>query len=235
MGNFSTYGMAGIGIASALGFIFALTVLNTTNPLGTPQGDTELTQRQPETQPGAPSSFFIEQEKTQDRAARLSDDQSPGAGGDNSQQEMALMQQEPAELRPRLSSLYAVDGTNGQVIGEVVPGMQFVIGKPIFIQADFINLNGSDIIDHTIILSLVRNDTGQEPEQAENGTRLFEHAANFRGDIRANGNVELELYWNPDIEGKYVLLLVSLTANDLSDPDAVQPVRSIPINAIKGK
>src|SRR5688572_20676215 len=170
MGNFSTYGMAGIGIAAAMGFIFALTVLNTTNPLDTPQGETELTQREPETQPSAPSSFFIEQEKAQDRAARLSEDQSPEAGADSSQQEMTLMQRESAELRPRLSSLNAVDGTNGKVIGEVVPGMQFVIGKPIFIQADFVNPNDAEIIDHSIILSIVRNDTREGAERGENST-----------------------------------------------------------------
>jgi hypothetical protein len=63
-GKYSTYGMAGVGIAAAIGFVFALTVLNSNNnnPINTGTDNPEVAQRL-ETQPNEASSFFFEQQQ----------------------------------------------------------------------------------------------------------------------------------------------------------------------------
>jgi hypothetical protein len=64
VGKYSTYGMAGVGIAAAIGFVFALTVLNSNNnnPINTGTDNPEVAQRL-ETQPNEASSFFFEQQE----------------------------------------------------------------------------------------------------------------------------------------------------------------------------
>lgn len=238
MARYSTYGMAGIGIAAAIGFIFALTILNANVPLDVSQNDNpQLAQRQVETQPSAPSSFFIEQEtpaaaqQEEDGAALFSKEQSSDTEADLQQGETAMLQQESAvDLQPTLSSLTAVNGTSGQVMGEVESGMVFAVGEPAFIRAHFINPTDGEIIDHTIVLSLARNGS-EDASQSDTRALSYESAANFRGDIGAGGNVELELYWNPDSEGEYVLFVQSLTPANLSEPGATEPLLSIAIKA----
>lgn len=235
--RYSTYGMAGIGIAAAIGVMFALSILNANVPLDMPQNDNpQLAQRQVETQPSAPSSFFIEQEtpaavQEEDGAALFSKEQSADTEEDLQQGEMAMLQQEPAtDLQPTLSSLTAVNGTSGQVMGEVESGMVFAVGEPAFIRAHFINPTDSEIIDHMIVLSLARNGS-EDASQSDTRALSYESAANFRGDTGASGNVELELYWNPDSEGEYVLFILSLTPASLSEPGATEPLLSVAIRA----
>jgi hypothetical protein len=64
VGKYSTYGMAGVGIAAAIGFVFALTVLNSNNnnPINTGTDNPEVAQRLG-TQPNEASSFFFEQQQ----------------------------------------------------------------------------------------------------------------------------------------------------------------------------
>jgi hypothetical protein len=70
VGKYSTYGMAGVGIAAAIGFVFALTVLNSNNnnPINTGTDNPEVAQRL-ETQPNEASSFFFEQQQEQEPIA----------------------------------------------------------------------------------------------------------------------------------------------------------------------
>jgi hypothetical protein len=149
--------MAGVGIAAAIGFVFALTVLNSNNnPIDTGTDNPEVAQRL-ETQPNEASSFFFEQQEpiadggqqTGDTSAQ-SKEQDQAAGSDLSQQEMTILQQEATDLRPTLSSLVSVNGTTGEVITEVVPGLLFALGKPFFIQAHFTNPNEKDVPDHML-------------------------------------------------------------------------------------
>lgn len=219
--------MAGVGIAAAIGFVFALTVLNTNNHLERGSDNPELAQRQVETQPGAPSSFFFDQQEPS--AAQLK--QQDGAiGADSSQQEMAVLQQEATELRPILSSVIAVNGTTGEVISEVMQGSRFALGNPVFIQAHFTNPHETDVMDHTLVMTLARNGSRDEGQPAND--TVLEQAANFRGDIGANENVDLEFYWNPDAEGEYALLVFSLTPADLTERNSAEPILSISIHAV---
>jgi hypothetical protein len=203
--------MTGVGIAAAIGFVFALTILNNTNPLGT--GDEELVRQ---TQPNADSAFLFRQEPSSS-----ADDNAAEKSAPSSQQEMTMLQQ-TAELRPVLLSVNAVDGMT-EAVTEVAPGSRFPLGRPYFVQAHFINPNETVVLDQTLIMTLERNGTGA----SANGT-LLEDAANFRGDIGANQNVDLEFYWNPDAEGEYTLRIFSLTPSDLS----AGPILSIPVQAV---
>jgi hypothetical protein len=129
--------MVGVGIAAAIGFVFALTVRNSNNnnPIDTGIDNPEVAQRL-ETQPNEALSFFFEQQQreqepiadggqqTGDASAR-SKERDQAAGSDLSQQEMTILQQEATDLRPTLSSLVSVNGTTGEVITEVVPGSLF--------------------------------------------------------------------------------------------------------------
>jgi hypothetical protein len=214
MGKYSTYGMTGVGIAAAIGFVFALTILNNTNPLGT--GDEELVRQ---TQPNADSAFLFHKQESAD-----ADNSAVQKSAPSSQQEMTTLQQ-TAELRPTLLTVTAVDGTT-EAVTEIAPGSRFTVGKPYFVQAHFINPNETAVLDQTLIMTLERNGTGH----SANGT-LLEEAANFRGDIGANQNVDLEFYWNPDAEGEYTLLVFSLTQSDLST-ESKEPILSIPIQAV---
>lgn len=213
MGKYSTYGMTGVGIAAAIGFVFALTILNNTNPLGT--GDEELVRQ---TQPNADSAFLFRQEPPAN-----ADDNAAQKSAPSSQQEMTMLQQ-TAELRPVLLSVNAVDGTT-EAVTEVAPGSRFALGRPYFVQAHFVNPNAMAVRDQTLIMNLEHNGIGN----SVNGTLL--EAANFRGDIGANQNLDLEFYWNPDAEGDYTLLVFSLTPSDLPGGSA-EPILSIPIQAV---
>ena len=226
--------MAGVGIAAAIGFVFALTILNTNNPISTGTGNSpEVAQRLIETQPNAASSFLFAQQESADSSA-MAKQGDQAAGSELSQEAPStLMQLETTEnLHPTLMSVLAVNGTTGEVIGEVASDSEFSIGKPYFVQAHFANPNETTILDHTLIMTLMRNETGVGSAQASNNQQLVQ-ASNFHGDIGANETVDLESYWNPYIEGQYVLAVFSLTPAELSEDRAREPVLSIPVQAIR--
>ena len=237
VGKYSTYGMAGVGIAAAVGFVFALTILNSNNLVGSGGGNPEIAQPMVETQPNAASSFLFEQNAS-DRAGgelaasgpALSKQQNEDAAGSNlSQQEMSTFLQESTDLRPSLLSVVSVNGTTGEVISAIDPSSRFDIGKPYFIQAHFINPNDTSVVNHTLVMTLSRNEMKGSTESSQ----LVE-AANFNGDIDSHEKVNLEFYWNPDKEGQYQLVVFSLTSTDLTSGEAREPIYSVSIGAIRG-
>jgi hypothetical protein len=231
MGKFSTYGMTGIGVAAAIGFVLALAALNNNQP------NPELSQLKVETiQPNAVSSFFFDQDQAADERALAGESalqpmqqNESAVEADSSQKDMAVLQQEVKELRPVLSSIVAVNGTNGEVISEAAQDSRFALGEPMFIRALFTNPSKSDILDHTLIMTLSRSGIGDSGQPA---SKNLVEAANFRGDIGANGNVNLEFYWNPDIEDNYVLHIFSLSPSELSERTSAEPIRSISIQGV---
>lgn len=132
------------------------------------------------------------------------------------------MLQEAPELRPALSHVIAVNGTSGETIMEVKEDSNFTLGRPVFIQAQFTNPNEADVFDHTLVMTLSRNAGADD---------TLEQAANFRGDIGPDENVNLEFYWNPDMEGGYLLRVFSLTPGDLAGES--EPILSIPLQAVQ--
>jgi hypothetical protein len=230
-----------LSLVSSLPF----TVLNSNNnPIDTGTDNPEVAQRL-ETQPNEALSFFFEQQQQREQepiadggqqtgdASAQSKERDQAAGSDLSQQEMTILQQEATDLRPTLSSLVSVNGTTGEVITEVVPGLLFALGKPFFIQAHFTNPNEKDVPDHTLVMTLAHNGTGGDAaEQPASDDNMLVQTASFRGDISANENVDLEFYWNPDTEGEYVLVIFSLTPTELSERESGEPILSVPIQAV---
>jgi hypothetical protein len=211
--------MAGVGIAAAIGFVFALTFLNNTGA-----DSPEDVQRFVKTQPDESSSFFFSQHEpladeapTEEGATMLK--QEVPSDPDSSQQEMSMLQESP-ELRPALSQVIAINGTSGETIMEVKEDSKFTLGGPVFIQAQFTNPNEAGVLDHTLVMTLARDAEADD---------TLEQAANFRGDIGPDESVNLEFYWNPNAEGEYLLRVFSLTPDDLAGES--EPILSIPIQA----
>lgn len=199
MGKFPAYGMVGIGIAAAIGFVFALTLLSN-NPAINPEPTEQA-------QDSATSIQMRESESGgNESAAKLADDQAQSA--------QLMMQQDTAP--PTLVSITALDAQTNEVIGEVVPEMQFAVNEPVLIQANFVSQNA--VASHLITLA-IRNDAGNSQNY---------EAANFRGNIGADSNIMLELYWNPPSVGRYTLLLLSANADE-----PAQPIAEIPITVVE--
>ena len=223
MGTLPTYGMAGIGIAAAIGFVFALSIFGSNS--GIISANLEQSRQEKTNEPTS-------QEANNNGASSLfakSTDQSTSP-----QESLSLNQQElsSADLRPTLESIIATD-TSRSVSSEIVPEMQFEVHKPVLIQAKFANQNDESVKNHAINLNIrsgaVDNDSSLE--MTEQGQR-YEQASNFRGDIVARGNIELELYWNPDTPGDYTILLFSNTPLELAAQEPVRPVAIIPVKVV---
>lgn len=210
--------MAGIGIAAAIGFVFALSFLG--NKGAVDDGSGQLLQQ------NAPT----EQQRITPPAGQEASDNTSMFAKDAGQEanapasETANMMQ--VDLRPTLTSIVALDA-NREVMGDVVPGMEFEVGKPVLIQASFANQNDGMIIDHFISIS-IRNSGGSDTLSQQEG-QPFEHAADFKGNIAANSSIELELYWTPQKSGDYTLLVSTVTPGDLASTIPVKPTSEIPI------
>lgn len=219
MAGFPTYGMAGIGIAAAIGFVFVLSFLGNNGAVD--DGEILSTTPTEQQRTGEP---LANQESGGDESMAAKDfagemDSAPAG-------ESAMM---ISDLRPTLTSIVALDG-NRETIGEVEPGMEFEAGAPVLIQANFANENPQVISDHFIAMS-IRNAGGSETsEQLE---EPFEHAANFQGNIAANSSIALELFWTPQRAGDYTLLLFSMTPGDQSSTVPVEPAAAITIAVIE--
>jgi hypothetical protein len=282
MTKFQAFGMAGVGIAVAIGFVFALSTL--ANYANDDDAGLDSLQRQDRelssTQPS--SSLFVQQQQQQQQNASdgiASDvyggsEDSAATGMNSIENETAfggedasLMMQQPEEappsqsLQPTLVAILATDAITGEVIGEAVPGTEFETGKPVFIRAHLMNLDGIQISDSIIALGISNNDgdnnNGEEEGEVEENTTidrglrngnsssamtqhlLYEQAASFRGNIGAGENIELELYWNPVQSGEYTLLLFSVTLDELTsaatDEEQIVPVASIPIKVAEAE
>src|SRR6185503_13530235 len=114
MGTFPTYGMAGIGIAAAIGFVFALSFLVNNGAIE----DGEILQ----------SNAPTEQQRTSEPLA----DQESGDASTSAKDSGGEMDSAPAgqtsmmvtDLQPTLTSIVALDSSR-EVIGEIKPEMEF--------------------------------------------------------------------------------------------------------------
>lgn len=220
MGTFPTYGMAGIGIAAAIGFVFALSFLVNNGAID----DGEILQSNAPTEQQRTSEPLSDQESGDDASTSAKD-----SGGEMDSAPAGQTAMMLTDLRPTLTSIVAMDSSR-EVIGEIEPGMEFKVGEPVLIQASFANENPDVISDHFIAMS-IRNAGGSETLSQDG--EPFEHAANFKGNIAANSSIELELYWTPQRAGNYTLLLFSVTPADLTSTVPVQPAARIPISVIE--
>lgn len=211
--------MAGIGIAAAIGFVFALSFLGNNGAVD----DGQILQSNAPIEEQRATEPVLDQESGGD-ASMLAKDSSEAMDSAPAGQS-AMMQ---LDLRPTLTSIVALDSSR-ELVGEVEPGMEFNIDEPVLIQASFANENPDVISDHFIAIS-IRNAGGSETLSQEG--EPFDHAANFEGSISANSSVALELYWAPQRAGDYTLLLFSVTPNELASTEPVRPAAMIPIKVI---
>ncbi|HXG07258.1 MAG TPA: hypothetical protein VNI77_08040 [Nitrososphaera sp.] len=207
MARFPAYGMAGVGIAAAIGFVFALTLLNN-NPAINP----ELSdQRQEEAITFRQTNEADSNGIGRDDASKLADDQEQSA-------QLMMRQEEDVNVPPMLTSIMASDAKTGEVIGEVTPGMLFVLNEPVVIQANFVNQN--EVSGHLITLAISKNDD-------RNSQPAYHNAANVRGTIGAGSDFMLELYWNPTSTGEHTLILSIESVGKSAQPLAEIPIRVV--------
>lgn len=218
MVNFTTYGMAGIGIAAAIGFVFALSVLSNNNTLPTgPESSQPLSTLQQKTQPpgdGGNASYDNAPMPDEGSAAKMQAAINNESTADN--------QRATTDARPTLTSIVALNGSRG-MIGEVAPQMEFKLGRPVFIQANFANNNEADITQHTITMGL-RSQSG--------GDLRDENVVSFNGGIARDSSIALEFYWQPDRAGDFTIVVFSMTPGDLDSTQPVKPVAEIPVRVI---
>lgn len=209
MGSYSTYGMAGIGIAAAIGFVFALSMLSANTTINANHAEQEQSGDQ---QSDYSQSLPMEQEKTAVPSGTDEADDSAGAS--------TLAESSEMPVRQDLSIIALND--NREVIGEVESGMQFVMNKPVFIQANV--ANPSEVMLQDRFIALAVKDGIYDKSATEYMPQQDEKLASFKGDIAANGTIEVELYWNPERAGTYSILLVSA--------DSIEPVTTILIEVV---
>ena len=202
-----SYGMAGIGIAAAIGFVLALSAFG--GNLGiVPAHNGNLQTLQQKANEVAPSD-----QSAQNNAASQ---YAKGAERSGQPQDSAT-----SDSRPVLDSVIVLNASR-EKIGELVPQMQFHQGSPVIIQSKFENKASATIQNQTITISL---------RAAEGQSQSDQQAANFRGDINANSSIELELYWNPERTGEYTILLFSDNPVGTTSQSAV-PVAEIPVRVV---
>jgi hypothetical protein len=206
MRTLPTYGMAGIGIAAAIGFIFALSFLVSNSSNISDQGDLK----------NEPSSSSKAAQDGNDGAATLFS-RSNNAGATDENLSLSRKEATSTLFRPTLESI-AVTDTSSQESSELVPNMQFESHKAVLIRAKFTNQNDGPVENHTITLNIKKDEPAQTRDQA----------ASFRGDIGAHVGIELDLYWDPDTPGDYTLLIFSSTSS--SEPEA--PESTIPLRVV---
>jgi hypothetical protein len=204
--------MAGIGIAAAIGFVFALSFLVNTGSVG--DGGTELTQPAGQERTGELTAG----EDSAGDATLTAKDAAPG-------NENVMM---VSDLRPALASVVIVD--SNEVVGEVVPGTEFELGKQVVIRASYKNPNEIPISEHFVAMSIRSAGSGEDLVTQDG--EPSEHGASVQTDIAPGGTVELELYWTPGRSGEYTLLLFSITPADLASTEPVRPT-VIPITVGK--
>ena len=124
MGKLTTYGMAGIGIAAAIGFVFALSIFSANSGII----NTNLEQSR--------------QEKTNEPTGKVTDNNGPASLFGKSTDQPASPQenlssnqqvQSSLDLRPTLESILATDRSR-LISSEINPGMEFEVHKPVLIQ-----------------------------------------------------------------------------------------------------
>src|SRR5881628_1706076 len=160
MGKLPTYGMAGIGIAGAIGFVFSLSIFSANS--GIINTNLEQSRQEKTNEPtgqkagnnGAAPLFG----KSTDQPASPQENLSS-----NQQVQFSL------DLRPTLESILATDQSR-LISSEISPGMQFEVHKPVLILAKFANQNDGLVKNHTISLNIRSGvvDYSKTTEQGQN-------------------------------------------------------------------
>lgn len=210
MVSFPTYGMAGIGIAAAIGFVFALSFLVNKGGVVDDGG-----------------SAFQANEPALDQQRTAAPDTEPFAkdAGESAPAGAEFTSTMAVAAPPVLSSVTALDA-NRDLRREVVSGMEFKVGDPVIIRASVTNPGELVAPDHFIALNIRPAGAG---DTLTSDNRPAENAAILQGNIAANSTVNLELYWTPQVAGEYNVLVFSATPDELASPEPIVPAFSVPV------
>ena len=221
------YGMVGIGIAAAIGFVFMLSYMGGNTSIDSAKGNPDMIGLSST----APSTFLLHQKTPKDSREMAA--QSAGSDENatpSSQADSSLVMQEAAPsgtLQVRLSTIKALDGITGETIGSVAPHTELKLHKPIFLKAEFANDIDSILPDHVIVLGVSRTAEGASASYQPE----YEQASTFRGNITANSEIALELYWKPETAGEYAIVVYSIDPKG-SARDQSTAIESIPIRIV---
>ena len=205
MGSFPTYGMAGVGIAAAIGFVFVLSFFGNQGGVN----DGQLLQSNE-------SALDQQRAATEDESQFAKEMDGANAPASESADMMQL------SSAPVLNSIVALDA-NGELLGEVVPGMELTADELVVIRASIVNQNDFDTGKYHITLGV--RASGEELSRSANDP--FMDAAVMHGVVSATSVVELEMYWVPQSAGDYTLQ-VYMTPDELAG-NGSGPVAEIPI------
>jgi hypothetical protein len=219
--GFPTYGMAGIGIAAAIGFVFALSFLGSNNGA---VDDGQLVQSAPADEQQRMAEPLADQKSGEAGDSSLAKDSGEEAFAGPAGESMMMQ----LDLRPTLVSVVALDSSREQ-IGEVTPGTEFKAGQPVLIQATFANENDAIAFDNFVYMSARSADSDDSLSYAAGPN---EDSASMQGDIAGNSAVVLELYWNPQSVGEYELLIFLTKGGELANAEAIEPAATIPIKVV---
>lgn len=219
MGILPTYGMAGIGIAAAIGFIFALSILAGNSAIINTSPEQSLQQKTT----NVPSEQAAEDSNVPAMGPKSNEG---SAGGSLNQQELSSL-----DLGPTLESIIAMDPST-RISNQILPDMQFESHKPVLIQAKLANHNEGLLENQSISLSIIRGSNGVESDSLQTIEQRKDLATNFLGDIGANSSIELDLYWNPDTTGDYTILVFSDIAEELGSPHSITPDAIIQVKVV---
>ena len=184
MNAFTTYGMMGIGIAAAIGFVFALSILANNVGVETKGYDSEgrpassLDLKQGEQSPsdsGSGAPLF----SNQGQATPTEAGKSSGIVGPQLSPLMSRVENESTSDQLTLEAVIA-SKADGQLIGNLVPGMEFDLDEPIFIRANFSNYNDEIVRDHAMTMIIRKVADGDSSNSSGNG--------NSNGNSNNNNN-----------------------------------------------
>lgn len=125
--------------------------------------------------------------------------------------------------RMNLSSL-RVHTPLHELIGDVVPYMEFKKGEQVLFNATFFNPSAYQKLDD-FVLSLGIRDDSENP--------LPDDISIVSGDAAQGGNISIEHSWMPEKACGYRIMIFSLVESDLRSTRVMSPVEVIPIRVIE--
>lgn len=133
----------------------------------------------------------------------------------------------PARLE--LISLKAYT-TSQEIIGDVVPDMEFKKGEPVLFNATFSNTSPATdmrtVTDIVLMLGIKERSEIAKPDEFSivNGATVV---------IPAGGSVSVEQSWTPERAGNYTVIVFSLRKIDMNSTIVMSPVAAIPIKVVE--
>lgn len=126
-------------------------------------------------------------------------------------------------VRMNLSSIRAYTPLH-ELIGDVVPEMEFKKGEQVLFNATFANPSSYQKLDN-FVLSLGIRDDSEDP--------LPDDISIVTGDATPGGTISVEDSWVPEKAGEYRIMIFSMVESDLISTRVMSPAEVIPIRVVE--